>query len=876
MKANVQKVVLDILGTVDKFKQIVGETVLSKKIKAVGKKQKHSGLSINSISFVSFIMFVMVLTAGLYIGQQDPLSALANQRQTVADSVTKYTALRFTQEVGSYSQVLNGLVKDPAMIALFNSKNLQAWQQREAELKTIFPKALRLRLLAPDSSQPDKTTEPHFTYACIDLLTQSRKAPEIAHVEMHEIEGTQQHIDIMQAVVIRGVVVGFIQLTVDSTLLDMWTQNAAADSYLEVHQKIDDGKNYIIAKAGTESKQGVHAVIDVPGTRWKVETWKAFEGNDSAFNIGMLFALAMGVLLSGIVVLVLRRLLHKELTSDLDKYLMLVTSTLRGVKQHRFDFSLTEFKNAAAQVANISLDQANFDRERDSEDEKNKKSTQSSLPDADPMFMSKDSIQLEELDDASALDDLDNTAASSPTENLPALPEEIFKAYDIRGIVGQTLTVENILLIGQAIGTEAKNRGLDSIAFARDGRLSGPELGQALVKGLMASGLKVIDIGMLPTPLLYFAAAELTNGTGVMLTGSHNPPNYNGIKMVLGGDTLSGEAIQSLRNSIVNGKLASGEGTYSNEKILDKYINRITGDITLKRKLKIVIDCGNGVAGTVAPRLLTELGCDVIPLFCEVDGNFPNHHPDPSQPENLKDLIAEVKKNNADLGIAFDGDGDRIGVISGDGKTIWPDRLMMLFAKDVLTRNPGANIIYDIKCSSNLRTVIEEAGGNPLMWKTGHSLIKAKMKETKALLAGEMSGHIFFKERWYGFDDALYSTARLLEIMAAQLRQPRVVFSGLADSINTPELKINMKEGEHFKFMEKLIAQASAFNDAEVILIDGIRVDYSNGWGLVRASNTTPCLVLRFEGKNKKAMAEVQEKFRQVLMGIQSDLVLPF
>ena len=456
------------------------------------------------------------------------------------------------------------------------------------------------------------------------------------------------------------------------------------------------------------------------------------------------------------------------------------------------------------------------------------------------------------------------------------MPEEIFKAYDIRGIVGESLTVENILFIGHAIGSEAKARGLDSIVFARDGRLSGPELGKALVTGLLASGMKVIDIGMLPTPTLYYAAAELSNGTGVMLTGSHNPSNYNGIKMVLGGDTLSGDVIQSLRQRILNNNLSTGEGSYSNEQVLDKYIERITSDITLNRKMKIVIDCGNGVAGAIAPKLFSQLGCEVTPLFCEVDGSFPNHHPDPSQPENLKDLIAEVKKQNADLGIAFDGDGDRIGVVSGDGKIIWPDRLMMLFAKDVLSRNKGANIIFDIKCSSNLQKVIEEEGGTPLMWKTGHSLVKAKMKETNALLAGEMSGHIFFKERWYGFDDALYSAARLLEILAAQLRQPRVVFSGLPDSINTPELKIEMQEGEHFKFMEQLKEKSAEFTNAELTLIDGIRVDYSDGWGLVRASNTTPCLVLRFEGKNKKAMATVQEKFREVLTSLKADINLPF
>lgn len=850
------------------------------------KKKQNTGLSINSISVVIFVMVVIVLTAGLYLGQQDPLRAMANQRQTVANAVTKNTALKFTNQVESYTYTLAGLARDPAIIELFSLKNLQALEHRALEIKAIFPKVLRVRLLPPTTSQPDKTSEPHFTYSCLDLLNQSRKDQSKTHVEMHEIEGKQQHIDIMQAVTSRGVVVGFIQLAIDHSLLDDWTKKVAGESSLEIYQKIDDGKNYLISKAGSGRKQGTHASIDIPGTHWQAETWAPFVESDSAFNLGMVFALVMGIVLSGAVVFVLRQLLHEELTSDLDKYLMLVTGTLKGIKKHQFDFSLSEFKLAASHVSNLQFDQNNFDRERDSEGKKNAKSTQSSLPESDPMFLSKNSIQLEELDDSSVMDELDSIASTNstntveeqatPPENLPLLPEEIFKAYDIRGIVGETLTVENIVFIGQAIGTEAKNRGLDSMVFARDGRLSGPELGKALVTGMMAAGLKVIDIGMLPTPALYYAAAELTNGTGVMLTGSHNPPNYNGIKMVLGGETLSGDTIQTLRQLIVTGKLVAAEGSYSNEQVLDKYIARITSDITLKRKMKIVVDCGNGVAGAVAPQLFAELGCDITPLFCEVDGNFPNHHPDPSQPENLSDLIAEVKKQNADLGIAFDGDGDRIGVVSGDGKVIWPDRLMMLFAKDVLSRNPGANIIYDIKCSSNLRTVIEEEGGKPLMWKTGHSLIKAKMKETKALLAGEMSGHIFFKERWYGFDDALYSAARLLEIMSAQLRQPRVVFSNLPDSVNTPELKINMQEGENFKFMEKLTAQASSFTDAEVTLIDGIRVDYANGWGLVRASNTTPCLVIRFEGKNKKAMADVQKKFREVLTGIQSDIKLPF
>jgi len=611
---------------------------LSKKQKKSAQK-KHTGLNINSIMFVSFLMFVMVLTAGLYIGQQDPLRTLANQRQSVADSVTKNTALKFTSQVNSYNHALHALARDPALVNIFSTKNLQALQQRADELKVVFPKALQVRLLPATTNHPDKSAEPHFTYACLDLLNQSRKDSSYAHVEMHEIEGRQQHIDIMQAVTLRGNVVGFIQLAVDSSLLDDWTKNVAGESYLEIHQKIEEGKSHLISKAGKASKQGTHATIDIPGTHWQAETWSPYQGSDSAFNLGMLFALVMGLVLSGVVVFVLRTLLHKELTSDLEKYLVLVTGTLKGAKKHQYDFSLTEFKLAASHVSNIRIDQTNLDRERDSDGNKNTKSTQSSLPDADPLFMSKDAIQLEELDDVSALDELDDTTKknkmieeqntkekkkskakkkSAPPANLPMLPEEIFKAYDIRGVVGKTLTVENILFIGHAIGSEAKARGLDSIVFARDGRLSGPELGKALVTGLMTSGMKVIDIGMLPTPTLYYAAAELTNGTGVMLTGSHNPPDYNGIKMVLGGDTLSGDAIQSLHQRILNNDLSLGEGSYSGEKVLDKYIGRITSDIKLKRKMKIVIDCGNGVAGAVAPELFKQLGCDVTPLYCDV------------------------------------------------------------------------------------------------------------------------------------------------------------------------------------------------------------------------------------------------------------------
>ncbi|NOX43188.1 MAG: phosphomannomutase/phosphoglucomutase [Gammaproteobacteria bacterium] len=455
------------------------------------------------------------------------------------------------------------------------------------------------------------------------------------------------------------------------------------------------------------------------------------------------------------------------------------------------------------------------------------------------------------------------------------IPAAIFKAYDIRGIVDETLTTDIVFDIGRAFATEAKSRDQHIVVIGRDGRLSGPKLIDALINGLRTSGVDVIDIGMAPTPVIYFAAQHIGTGSCIALTGSHNPPNYNGLKMVIGGVTLSGDTIQKLKHRIESNDFAEGEGQLDTKDVIPQYINRIVSDIKLNRPMKVVIDCGNGVAGAVAPELLNKLGCETIELFCDVDGNFPNHHPDPSKPENLKDLVQAVKESGADIGLAFDGDGDRLGVVTPDGDIIWPDRQMMLYAKDVLQRNPGAQIIYDIKCTTNLAKVIKENGGEPLMWVTGHSLIKAKLKETGAPLAGEMSGHIFFKERWYGFDDGTYTAARLLEILAKDSRSTQEIFSSLPDSVNTPELNILMEEGENFQFVKDLVNGADIDN-AKITTIDGLRVDYDDGFGLVRASNTTPSLVIRFEAKDQAGIVRIQEEFRTLMLKINPDLQLPF
>jgi phosphomannomutase / phosphoglucomutase len=455
------------------------------------------------------------------------------------------------------------------------------------------------------------------------------------------------------------------------------------------------------------------------------------------------------------------------------------------------------------------------------------------------------------------------------------VPQEIFRAYDIRGIVGKTLTPAIVREVGRALGSLGSERGAGTFAVGRDGRHSGPQLAGALAEGLCAAGADVIDLGMVPTPVAYFAAHHLGCGSCVAVTGSHNPPDYNGLKMVVAGETLAGDAIQDLYRRIQAGRVASGAGKRSRADVLDAYVERIAGDVRLARGLRIAVDCGNGVAGMLAPRLYRRLGCEVEELYCDVDGDFPNHHPDPSHPENLAELTARLKAGPSELGFGFDGDGDRLGVVTQDGEIIYPDRQLMLFAADVLSRNPGAEIIYDVKSTRLLAPWIERHGGKPVIWKTGHSFIKAKLRETGAPLAGEMSGHTFFKERWYGFDDALYAGARLLEILSRDADASRAL-KALPNAPSTPELQWKLAEGEPHALVAKL-QRAKPFPGAErVLTIDGVRAEYKDGFGLARPSNTTPVIVLRFEADTRQALARIQEEFRRALAPLKPQAPLPF
>ncbi len=454
-------------------------------------------------------------------------------------------------------------------------------------------------------------------------------------------------------------------------------------------------------------------------------------------------------------------------------------------------------------------------------------------------------------------------------------PSQIFRAYDIRGVVESELTPKLVEKIGRAFAEETLEHGINQLVVGRDGRLSGEKLVNALTRGILRSGCDVIDIGMVPTPTLYFAALRKIGCSGVQVTGSHNPKEYNGLKMMISGMTLSGEEIQSIKNRVIADDFVDGNGRLHHENILSVYKQAIEDDIHLARPLKVVVDCGNGVAGVIAPQVLRSIGCEVIELFCEVDGNFPNHHPDPSRPENLQALCQAVEQHSAAFGMAFDGDGDRLGVVSGIGEIIWPDRQMVLFADSILKKHPGAEIIFDVKCTQILQRAIEANGGIATICKTGHSFIKKKLRESGAIFAGEMSGHLFFSDRWGGFDDGIYASARLCELLAASEYPPGEVFANLPNTVNTPELLMPMEEGENQVLVNELLVNAR-FDDARIQTIDGIRVDFEDGFGLIRASNTTPAITMRFEASTQQQLEAIQDRFRRLFRDTRPDLCPPF
>ena len=794
-------------------------------------------------------------------------------------TVDRYFQERARTLAGELAYGLVGLVQesiaqvewitlDPQVVHAFESKNPDQIADTETRLAKKFPELVRVRLIPPGVvGTMEGGIFPKLGYADLEMLKAGESSGKPPPIEAHFFGMETAHVDIVRPVrADNGTVIGQLLVSYGGDFVQRVLDRVTTPfGFVEVRQ-FGGGQNtgVLLAKRGEAymADSGSGYTVPVIGTRWQVTYWPAaaeqskFTWRDAALWI----VFAVVFLLLGLLAYVLHRILRNAFQTDFDTILEVMRDTRSG-KSGRSDrlFRLRDFQGKLEildAVANMGGGVSG--REAVSMTG----AAAIDMPPVTPAEMAANSKQ-------------QATVYEQGGGVVVKVPASIFRAYDIRGVVGKTLTEEIVYNIGLAIGSEAFARGQQTIIIGRDGRLSGEKFSEALSNGLCAAGRDVIDIGQVPTPLVYFATHYLNTGSGVMVTGSHNPPDYNGLKMVLKAETLAERDIQLLRRRIETGDFTNGSGSSRRQDVIADYIATIVSDVQLARPLKVVIDCGNGVAGAVAPLLLRTLGCEVIELYCEVDGQFPNHHPDPSQLENLHDLIAAVSKYKADLGLAFDGDGDRLALVDGGGKVIWPDRQMMLYAKDVLDRNPGATIIFDVKCSRHLAQFITKHGGQPLMWKTGHSLIKRKMKETGALLAGEMSGHIFFKERWFGFDDAMYTAARLLEILAAERRSVAAVFQSLPDAVSTPELRVDLIEGQQTVFMARLLEMAN-IKGAVLTTIDGLRADFEDGWGLVRASNTTPSLILRFEANTDAALKRIKDEFRVLMRKVDSKVILPF
>jgi len=797
-------------------------------------------------------------------------------------------AARVSDFVRYYGDTAGLLAKDPELAYLFTRGDSAGMLAREESLRYVFPNAINVQLLPPGIDGVDENRSPPLSYAAIAQMRKAESGIEPPVTEVHLFNTPQQHVNIVRRVMdpAGSGVVGHIVVSLSNDILQRALVGLEGMSgYVELQQAGAKGQPVVIATHGDGQFKGrtPDRIGKVSGTRWQVAYWPAISQFAYLGKASLLVLIAVAAAAAIFILLVMQ--LFRGISRGLRQNEVSLVSLMKDFKdghvKREYHAGLKEMEGTLHFMTKIasSGQKSKPVRAAGAPRERVREYMQDAVPPGETqpaMPAAAGSESRASFDSAISTDDIviDENPLAIYDDAAPIDPS-IFRAYDIRGVVDQTLTTGTVRQIGRAIGSEALQRGRNTVVVARDGRLSGPSLSQALVEGIISTGCDVRDIGCVPTPVLYFATYYLDTQTGVMVTGSHNPPDYNGLKIVIDGETLSGESIQSLRERIEAQQFISGQGSVQTVNVVPDYLERIRGDVTLARPLHVVIDCGNGVAGHVAPDLIRALGCEVKELYCKVDGNFPNHHPDPSKEENLADLIEIVRSGQADIGLAFDGDGDRLGVVASDGQIIWPDRVLMLYAMDILERNPGGQIIYDVKCTRFLDALIREHGGQPLMWKTGHSFIKAKIKESGALLAGEMSGHIFINERWYGFDDALYAAARLLEILGKDNRSSAEVFAELPNSINTPELNVPMREGEPPVFISSLLEHAH-FEGATVSTIDGLRADFPDGWGLVRASNTTPVLVLRFEADNKEALARIMGEFRRAMVQVNPHLSLPF
>ena len=828
---------------------------------AVGRLSLHSQMILLLVSAAVLVALPLVL---VYLQTVPQLKAAAQKQ---SDLVAELYASAYRQWVDHQAATADLVSKDPQLARLMVDGSEQEIDAKAASLAYLFPSSIRVRLLPPGIENEDLEDNPPISYAALDMLRVSETKDIPPPMEVHMSGTPQQHINLVRKILDPSGqrIVGNLMVSFSIQRLLEPLNRGQVDGHVQLQQVAGITPLVLGSHGPAQSRQvAASSQVAVEGSRWRVAYWTPDQRQASGVLLVTAGATgAVALLLMGLVWFVFRRL-GLALRSDQATLLTIVKDMREGWVKSGYSNALAEMHDTIELIARTAS--SGIPRPVTARDRATDQAQDAAVAEAREVV---DEVDADLLFDNSALD----SCRIAVEENK--LDPGIFRAYDIRGVVGDTLTVDVAYEIGRAIGSEAYYRGEQAVLVGRDGRLSSPDLAAAMIRGLKATGRDVKDLGQVPTPVLYFATQNLEINSGVMVTGSHNPSEYNGFKIVLGGETLAGEAIDGLRQRIEAGDMLTGEGSVEEIEVLPDYIERVKSDVQVVRPIKVVVDCGNGVAGEAAPKLLRALGCEVFELFCEIDGNFPNHHPDPGKTENLAALIKAVQEQGAELGIAFDGDGDRLVIVSSQGEIIWPDRLLMLLAIDVLSRNPGAQIIYDVKCTRHVASVIAEYGGEALMWASGHSLIKAKMKETGALLAGEMSGHIYYKERWFGFDDGLYSAARLLEILANDARNTSEIFAALPDSMNTPELNVPMAEGQPRVFMEKLLNGAH-FEHARVATVDGLRVEFDDGWGLVRASNTMPCLVLRFEADDELAMSRIQDEFHSVMLQVDPNLSLPF
>ncbi len=865
--------------------------------------------SFANLALKSYLLGAALVLAAAFAG----FIMLTEMEQRSIDEDVERVKSRLNTDInvtlGRYVDRVNLLATDPYTLMLLENPLDRA--TRELGLAFMIG-ATQVLVFGQGEEKGMSGDYPNLTFSELDLVYAAEEGG-LSRVEFHALTGSDAHLDIVRPLKKGDVIVGYVFARFEAAVLRSTVKAMVMNGVrLELAQLLSNGQSEVFVSWGDEKIKlaGVKASGNFEFSKWQLNVWEQpkrwliFDIDWRLFFAMAVIAVlaALGLMLLGFLILV------KKLVNDSVNVLFAyVRERLSGQWMGKeYVSALIELQPTLDHMQNLNWSAlapvvavgAVAEKENKLSAAEATELGRKAFEDSyiDVLYQDKVSIEVEDGGEqapeleaitpkqqpASASPEKQDKGQASNRDALEALLDissdgidpSIFRAYDIRGVVGEALNEDVCYEIGRAFGTEAWQVGEQTVVVGRDGRHSSADLSEALIRGLRESGRDVIDLGLVPTPLLYFATHYLSARSGLMVTGSHNPPEYNGLKLVLKGKTLSGEDIQMIYQRITSGDYASGGGSYQQQDLAADYVARISSDSTVGM-LKVVLDCGHGAGSDIAPDLLRTLGCEVIELYCEVDGDFPAHHPDPSRPENLQDLIHAVIDNKADIGLALDGDGDRLGVIDSEGNIIWPDRQLMLYSLAVLAEQPGAQIIYDVKCSRHLQQLIEHNSGHALMWKSGHSLMKAKLLETGAMLAGEMSGHIFFNDRWYGFDDAMYCAARLLEIIAKDKRPSAEIFAALPDAISTPEILVYVGEGRAVKIIE-LLLQSLPFPGAQINSVDGIRAEFPEGWGLVRASNTTPCLMLRFEAENELALERIKMNFRQAIESVAPEVEFDF